>query len=125
MIRETVITMIEQAIQLKEDINKDITDIMNAEHEKLLNRNDNKLQLMREISQAHRDLNDQLADAMNKGIDIDIYRDIVDELEEHLTEVYALNGRLAAIVLPIKQMYTNIVKDLTEQNGGSLVEVNV
>jgi len=125
MIRETVITMIEQAMQLKEDINKDIKDIMNAEHDKLLSRNDNKLQLMREISQAHKDLNTQLADAMNDGIDIDIYRDIVDELEVHLTEVYALNGRLAAIVLPIKQMYTDIVNDISSQNGGTLVEVSV
>jgi len=125
MIRNTVIIMIEQAMQLKEDINKDITDIMNAQHEKLLNRNDNKLQLMREISEAHKQLNTQLADAMNNGIDIDIYRDIVDELEVHLTEVYALNGRLAAIVLPIKQMYTDIVNDITTQNGGSLVEVSV
>jgi len=125
MIRNTVIKMIEQAMQLKEDINKDITDIMNAEHEKLLNRNDNKLQLMREISEAHKQLNIQLADAMNNGVDIDVYRDIVDELEVHLTEVYALNGRLAAIVLPIKQMYTDIVKDITIQNGGSLVEVSV
>jgi len=125
MIRKTVITMIEQAMQLKEDINKDITDIMQAQHEKLLSRNDNKLQLMREISEAHKQLNIQLADAMNNGVDIDVYRDIVDELELHLTEVYALNGRLAAIVLPIKQMYTDIVKDITSQNGGSLLEVSV
>jgi len=125
MIRKTVITMIEQAMKLKEDINKDITDIMQAQHEKLLSRNDNKLQLMREISEAHKQLNIQLADAMNNGVDIDVYRDIVDELEVHLTEVYALNGRLAAIVLPIKQMYTDIVKDITTQNGGSLVEVSV
>jgi len=124
MIQQTVIKMIEQAIQLKADINEDIKDIMNAEHEKLLNRNDNKLQLMRDISQAHKELNDQLANAMNNGIDIDIYRDIVDELEEHLTEVYALNGRLAAIVLPIKQMYTDIVKDITQSNGGTLMEVS-
>jgi len=124
MIRETVITMIEQAIQLKADINQDIKDIMNAEHEKLLNRNDNKLQLMRDISQAHKELNDQLANEMNNGVDIDIYREIVDELEEHLTEVYALNGRLAAIVLPIKQMYTDIVNDIAKSNGGQLIEVS-
>ena len=124
MIQQTVVKMIEQAIQLKADINEDIKDIMNAEHEKLLNRNDNKLQLMRDISQAHKDLNDQLANAMNNGVDINIYRDIVDELEEHLTEVYALNGRLAAIVLPIKQMYTDIVKDITQSNGGTLMEVS-
>jgi hypothetical protein len=124
MIQQTVIKMIEQAVQLKADINEDIKDIMNAEHEKLLNRNDNKLQLMRDISQAHKDLNDQLANAMNNGVDIDIYRDMVDELEEHLTEVYALNGRLAAIVLPIKQMYTEIVNDISSSNGGNLVEVS-
>ncbi len=124
MIQQTVIKMIEQALQLKADINEDIKDIMNAEHEKLLNRNDNKLQLMRQISQAHKDLNDQLANAINNGVDIDIYRDIVDELEEHLTEVYALNGRLAAIVLPIKQMYTEIVNDISSSNGGNLVEVS-
>jgi ABC-type transporter lipoprotein component MlaA len=116
--------MIEQAIQLKADINQDIKDIMNAEHEKLLNRNDNKLQLMRDISQAHKELNDQLANEMNNGVDIDIYREIVDELEEHLTEVYALNGRLAAIVLPIKQMYTDIVNDIAKSNGGQLIEVS-
>ena len=124
MIEQTVTKMIEQAIILKRDIQLDIDDIKKAEHEKLLSRNDNKLQLMKDISQAHRQLNEELAQAINNGVDIDIYRDMVDELEEHLTEVYALNGRLAAIVLPIKQMYTDIVKEITYNNGGNLVEVS-
>jgi len=48
----------------------------------------------------------------------------VDSLEDDLKQLYELNGKLASIVLPIKQMYKEMVDDLTEQNGGgSLIDV--
>ena len=125
MINNKVQTMIDQAILLKQAISQDIQDVQIAEHEKLLDRNENKLELMTQISTAHNELNIMLSDAINSGVDIDQYRDIVNTLEIHLTELYELNGKLASIVLPVKQMYKEIIDDLTYINGGTLMEVSV
>ena len=125
MINNKVNTMIRQAILLKTAIIEDIEDVQNAKHENLLERNDNKLSLMTEITTSHSELNMLLGQAINDGLDIDKYRDIVDELEVHLRELYDLNGKLASIVLPVKQMYKEIIDEITASNGGSLVEVSV
>jgi len=125
MIEQKVQSMIEQAIYLKDSIKLDIDDVINAQHENLVQRNDTKLQLMQNISKSHNELNDLLVDAMENGIDVNEYRDIVNNLEIHLKELYELNGKLASLVLPIRQMYKEIIDDITLQNGGTLLEVNV
>jgi len=124
MIEKKVKTMIDQAIKLKESISLDIVDVKEALHENLVQRNELKLELMEDISNSHQELNEMLAQAINDGVDVDIYRDIVYELEVHLRELYELNGKLASIVLPVKQMYKDIIDDITLNNGGTLLEVN-
>ena len=124
MIEQKVQNMIKQAIHLKESIQLDIEDVLNAQHENLVQRNDLKLELMQNISKSHDELNDLLVQAMNDDIDVNQYRDTVNELELHLRELYELNGKLASLVLPIRQMYKEIIDDITIQNGGSLLEVN-
>lgn len=124
MIEQKVSKMIEQAIKLKDCISLDIIDVKQAAHEKLVQRNDLKLELMQNISTSHKELNELLAIAIDDGIDVNIYRDIVNELEEHLRELYKLNGKLASIVLPVKQMYKEIIDDISLNNGGLLLEVN-
>ena len=54
---------------------------------------------------------------MQNGVDVNIYRQKVDNLEDELKELYKLNAKLASIVLPIKKMYKDIVDELTAQNG--------
>jgi uncharacterized protein YpmS len=124
MIENKVHQMIEQAIELKNAITIDIEDVKNAQHEELLKRNDEKLLLMQNISTAHEELNTLLASEIQNGIDVNIYRDVIGELEVHLKELYELNGKLASIVLPVKQMYKNIIDEISAQNGGTLLEVN-
>ena len=109
--------------KLKAAILLDIEDVKKANHEKLLERNDDKLELMTEISTLQDDLNSNLAQAMQKGEDINQYRDAVNKLETSLTTLYTLNGKLASIVLPVKEMYSDIIKKITHKNGGSLFEV--
>jgi len=124
MINSKVNEMIELAICLKNAILNDIEDVTNASHEKLLDRNEEKLNLMQKISTSHSELNELLATAINNGEDIDSFRDSVNNLEDHLRELYDLNGKLASIVLPVKQMYKEIIDEITLKNGGSLFEVN-
>jgi len=124
MIENQVDKMINIAILLKEAINADIEDVKAANHEKLLERNDVKLELMQNISDSHTELNNLLSQAMQNGEDINKYRSCVDNLEEHLKELYDLNGKLASIVLPVKQMYKQIIDDISAINGGSLFEVS-
>ncbi len=123
MIKSQVNRMINLAIALKNAIHEDIKDVKNANHEKLLERNDEKLELMMQISEAQKVLNQILVDEINKGVDINQFRDDVDLLEFHLRELYELNGKLASIVLPVKEMYRQIIDEITTQNGGMLFEV--
>jgi len=123
MINVKVNEMIELAKSLKNSIISDIDDVKNANHEKLLERNDIKLSLMQEISNSHSELNVLLSDAIQNGEDVDNFREDVNSLEEHLRELYELNGKLAAIVLPVKQMYKDIIDEISANNGGTLFEV--
>ena len=124
MIELKIKTMIEQATQLKNNIILDINDVKEAKHENLLERNDKKLEMMENISKSHEELNNLLANEINNGIDVNIYRDLVNILEVNLRELYELNGKLASLVLPVKQMYKDIIDEITLNNGGSLIEVN-
>ena len=123
MINNKINEMITMAVQLKLAIQNDIDDVTNANHEKLLDRNEEKLQLMQDISSSHTALNELLASAMQNGEDINNFRDAVNTLEIHLRELYELNGKLASIVLPVKQMYKEIIDEITANNGGTLFEV--
>jgi hypothetical protein len=123
MIKSQVNRMINLAIALKNAIAEDIKDVRNANHEKLLERNDEKLELMMQITESQKVLNQILTDEINRGTDINQFRDDVDLLEFHLRELYELNGKLASIVLPVKEMYRQIIDEITTQNGGMLFEV--
>lgn len=123
MVSEHLTYMTKLCNDLKNAIEQDIADVKKANHEKLLERNDLKLELMYGINDAQAKLNDLLATEMQNGVDINIYRESVDNLETELRELYELNGKLAAIVLPVRDMYKQIIDDITQANGGSLFEV--
>jgi len=124
MINQIVDKMKTVISSMKTAINDDIEDIKAANHDKLLDRNDLKQNLMNEIVTLKQKLNEELVKEMQKGTDVNIFRDKVDSLEDDLRSLYELNGKLASIVLPIKQMYKEMVDDLTEHNGGgSLIDV--
>ena len=108
---------------LKSDILSDIEDVKKANHERLLDRNTKKEEALEDIVKYKALLNEQLSKEFQEGIDISIYKNKVDSLELNLRELYELNGRLGSIVLPVKQMYKDIIDDIVAQNGGSLVEV--
>lgn len=109
--------------KLKDDINLDISDVRSANHESLLERNSEKLDSMEKLSSYKQKLNEELAKEFHSGVDISIYKDNIDDLEVKLKELYYLNGKLASIVLPVRQMYKDIIDDITRANGGSLIEV--
>lgn len=124
MINSIVSEMKSVIKKMQNSIKDDIEDIKKANHDKLLDRNDLKLEYMNKIVSLKQQLNEQLVKDMKAGVDVNIYRDEVNVLEDDLKELYQLNGKLASIVLPIKQMYKEMVDDLTEQNGGgSLIDV--
>ncbi len=123
MIENTVNRLKEITTKLHNSILLDIEDVKKAQHESLVKRNDEKLNLMDDLSTLKQKLNDELASEYNNGVDITIYKKSIDELEEQLGELYKANGKLAAIVLPVKEMYKEIIEEITAQNGGSLVEV--
>ena len=124
MITQLVNNMISTTKEMQDMMVKDIEDVKLAHHEKLLDRNSQKETLMLELSSKKQELNTLLKDAMENGIDVNQYRDLVNNLEDELKDLYKLNGKLAAIVLPVKEMYKEIVDELTASNGGKLIEVS-
>lgn len=121
---EKIVVQINQLVEeLKEAITLDIADVKEANHENLLERNSVKLDSMEKIAQLKVELNEELSKEFHNGVDITKYKDMIDTLENNLKELYYLNGKLAAIVLPVREMYKEIIDDITASNGGSLVEV--
>jgi protein subunit release factor A len=108
---------------LKVSINQDILDIKAAKHEELLQRNDEKHFMIDEIMRLKIELNKELMSVIQKGEDVDIYRQSVDELEVQLKELYELNKKLASIVLPVQQMYKDLVSEITAVNGGQIFDI--
>lgn len=123
MIETIVNKMLVTIENLKQAIKDDIEDIKLANHEKLLERNDRKQEYMDDIVNLKNELNHELVIAVKNGVDVNIYRNIVNHLEDELRELYTLNGKLASIVLPVKQMYKEIVDELTERSGGNIFEI--
>lgn len=123
MIDSIIDKMLATISSLKQAIHDDIEDIKLANHERLLERNDQKQEHMDTIVELKNDLNAALVEAVKNGVDVNMFRQKVDFLEEELRDLYALNGKLASIVLPVKQMYKEIVDELTEQSGGNLFEI--
>jgi len=123
MIEQIINELLSLTLELKNDINLDIEDVRKARHESLLERNSKKLVSMEKLSANKVELNKQLAQAFREGVDVSIYKESIDNLEYELKELYNLNGRLASIVLPVRQMYKDIIDDITRRNGGTLIEV--
>lgn len=121
---ETTVEQLKQIVsELKSSILLDIEDVKKARHESLVQRNDVKLDLMEQLSQLKQQLNTELSNEYQNGVDITQYKTSIDELEEQLGTLYRENGKLASIVLPVKEMYKEIIDEITAKNGGSLVEV--
>lgn len=123
MINETIKKMLKLVQELKNTINEDIEDIKKAKHENLLKRNEKKQEMMENIVALKAKLNESLVKSLQNNEDINVYREKVDILEEELKQLHKLNAKLASIVLPVQQMYKEIVDELTVQNGGSIFEI--
>ena len=120
----TILDQLQQLTKiLKDDILLDISDVRSANHESLLERNSQKLESMEKLSSFKQKLNEELSKEFQAGVDISVYKDSIDDLEVKLKELYLLNTKLASIVLPVRQMYKDIIDDITVINGGSLIEV--
>lgn len=121
---ETIINdMTELVSKMQDYIKQDIEDIKQAKHEELLNRNDEKQYMIEKIAAYKLQLNQEIVNQMQNGVDVNMYRQRVDTLEEELKNLFELNRKLAFIVQPIQQMYKDIVDDITDRNGGDFFHV--
>ncbi|MBY0540031.1 MAG: hypothetical protein WCR78_01525 [Arcobacteraceae bacterium] len=123
MIENTIKNMSDLIIKLKSSIEQDIEDIKAAKHEELLKRNDEKHIMIDEITSLKTKLNEELMSKIQEGVDVNIYRESVDLLEVELKDLYELNKRLASIVLPVQQLYKDLVSEITAANGGKIFDI--
>lgn len=123
MIENTIENMSTLIIKLKNSITQDIEDIKAAKHEELLKRNDEKHIMIDEITSLKSELNKELIAKIQEGVDVNIYRQSVDALEIELKELYELNKKLASIVLPVQQMYKDLVEEISAANGGNFFDI--
>ena len=123
MIESIIKNMSEFVGKLKDSINQDILDIKDAKHEELLKRNDEKHLMIDEITRLKAELNKELIKKIQKGEDVNIFRNSVDSLEIELKELYELNKKLASIVLPVQQMCKELVSEIGAANGGRIFDI--
>ena len=123
MIENTIKDMSNLIVKLKSSIVQDIEDIKAAKHEELLKRNDEKHIMIDDITLLKAQLNKELMLKIQEGVDVNIYRKSVDLLEIELKELYELNRRLASIVLPVQQMYKDLVSQISEAKGGKFFDI--
>ncbi len=123
MIENIIKNMSDDINRLKLSIEQDILDIKDAKHEELLKRNDEKHQMIDEIISLKAELNTELVKKIQAGVDVNIYRKSVDSLEQNLKELYNLNKKLASLVLPVQQMYKELVAEITTAQGGNLFDI--
>lgn len=124
MMIENIIVQIKNIVsELHNAILEDIEDVKKARHESLVQRNEIKIKLMEKLIELKQKLNEELSIAYKNGEEITIYRASINQLEENLGELYRANGRLGSIVLPVKEMYKEIIDEITAKNGGALIEV--
>ena len=123
MIEDIIKKMSGLIVDLKSSINQDIEDIKAAKHEELLNRNDEKHIMIDEITNLKAQLNKELISKIQEGVDVNIYRQSVDLLEVELKDLYELNKKLASIVLPVQQMYKELVSEISAANGGQFFDI--
>ncbi len=123
MILDTIEELKSITLELQASIKQDIEDVKAAKHEELLERNQVKLDSMEKLSSLKQQLNNELSKEFSEGKDVSLYKEPIDELERELRHLYYLNGKLGSIVLPVKEMYKEIIEEITAANGGRLVEV--
>jgi hypothetical protein len=123
MIESIIKKMSSLIVDLKDSINQDIEDIKAAKHEELLKRNDEKHLMIDEITNLKAQLNKELISKIQEGVDVNIYRQSVDLLEVELKDLYELNKKLASIVLPVQQMYKELVSEISVANGGQFFDI--
>lgn len=123
MVSTLINEMIDKTLGLQNHIMEDIEDIKSARHEKLLDRNEIKLEMMQNLASKKEDLNRALLQAIQDGEDVNQYRSSVDTLETELKKLYMLNARLGSIVEPVRKMYKDIVDEIVSEYGSSVVEV--
>ena len=111
MIATTIENLKAVTIELQNSIKEDIADVKAAKHEALLERNNIKMDMMEKLSTLKKQLNDQLSAEFSEGKDVSVYKDSIDQLEKELKHLYYLNGKLASIVLPVKEMYKEIIDE--------------
>ena len=123
MIESIISDMSALIVKLKESITQDIEDIKAAKHEELLKRNDEKHIMIDDISSLKIELNKELVSKIQEGADVNVYRESVDLLEIELRDLYELNKKLASIVLPVQQMYKDLVSEISAANGGNFFDI--
>ena len=123
MVENIVEKMTSLVNELKESINQDIIDIKAAKHEELLKRNDRKHILIEEITNLKVQLNQELVKKIQEGVDVNIYRAKVDKLEANIKDLNVLNKKLSAIVLPMQDMYKELVTEFSSVNGGRIFDI--
>ena len=123
MIENTIKNMSDLIVKLKNSIIQDIEDIKAAKHEELLKTNDEKHVMIEDITLLKAQLNSELMSKIQEGVDVNIYRKSVDDLEVDLKELYELNRKLASIVLPVQQMYKDLVSEISAANGGNFFDI--
>jgi hypothetical protein len=120
MLSQNISKMLTITKQLQGYVENDIADTKLANHDVLFSRNKTKILKMDELILVQ----NKIASEVNDESELNEYKDILDEIENELQALHTLNETLASIVLPVNEIYKEILDDISNSNNGNLIEVN-
>lgn len=123
MIEKIVNEIIKEVNLLIGLINEDIEDIKKANNDSLLERNDFKLEKIAKIKELKEELNREIIKKIKSGENINKFKPVVDILEEKLKDLYRKNKKLSSIVSPMKNLYNELIEEISANNGGKVIDV--
>lgn len=123
MINNIIDEMMFSVKKLQEMIVEDLDDVKKAKHQSLSERNSLKQDYMDKIIKYKKNLNEEIVKLLKANEDVNIYREKIDNLELELKKLFELNRKLGQVVLPIRDMYREIVKEVTKDSGGNIIEI--
>jgi cellulose biosynthesis protein BcsQ len=101
-------------------IDQDINDLKTGGSKEVLSRNKLKQELINNIINYKKNIDIQLKNEYKLFNNIDKYKDNINNIEIELSYLNQKNNELAYILLPLKDLYDNIIQDFFHQNNSTV-----
>jgi hypothetical protein len=114
---QKIINQIDKVIILTKE---DIYDLKHGDFNNIMKRNSEKQILVDNIKNMKKILDSDIITKAQNGANVEIYRSTINDVEKKLNNLNDVNGQLAQILLPLKDMYNSIINDFFKENQSTI-----